>query len=317
MIQLLSQHSIQINKEFKYFLSKKVETPYLSQEIVSYACEIFRIYTPMKERSFLLYMIADAYDIELDKITSYALGVEMIFASYYAKDDIIDSIHKLDFAKRILICDFLNEQGHLLIRDYSTIVEGFLNLVKGQFLSECFESITEMINIKPILIPYYKAGSLFESMIDVFKPFIQNKYLSDFLLLKEISRDIGTWLQIKNDIQDFLININIEEENLILRRKKVLEDLLQGKFNYVLAMSARKRELVTILNRYWKSDLDVTDELQDLVFSVLEEENIISLCIVELENIITQIIHKAKLLNNELIKEEIIKYEKEILQIYN
>lgn len=317
MIQLLSQHSIQINKEFKNYLSKAAETLYLSNEIKSYACEVFRIYTPMKERSFLLYMIAYAYDIESDKIIPYALGVEMIFASYYAKDDIIDSVSKSDFAKQILICDFLNEQGHILINNQSAIVESFSNLVKGQFLSECFESISEMINIEPTFIPYYKAGSLFESMIDIFKPFMQNNYSSDLFLLKEISRDIGTWLQIKNDIQDFLINTNIEEENLRLRKKRALEDLLQGKYNYVLAMGARNSKMTNILNRYWKSNLDVTDDLQDYIFSILEEENIISNCILQLENTRTKITHKAKLLNNRFIIKEITKYEEEILQMYN
>jgi geranylgeranyl pyrophosphate synthase len=162
-------------------------------------------------------------------------GLEIIFAAYYLRDDIIDDaplimgqVNNHISAKHFsLLADILNEIGNIQIAKYCTITgpslnsfifEGFLSLNCGQ--KQGIGSY--LINSEQYIdIAYNKNGAMMENTIKMMLPYLPN---SDCNVLIEFASSFGVASQIRNDIEDLIKN---DEQTLF-------QDIRTRQVNFVL-----------------------------------------------------------------------------------
>jgi geranylgeranyl pyrophosphate synthase len=305
----------QINKILHYYVKNNDEI------IFDDALDVCISYCPLKERSFLLKLIADGYDISFKRVETLALGVELSFISYYLKDDIIDNTkfrngnetlpQKKGIGYALLIADLVLEIGHSLLLQYVTrekivnnnLFQPYIKLVTGQLKAELVDQFENFQTINSMDIPTLKGGSVFESLTYNLQHLIADK--SDYNKITLISKNIGTLLQIRNDIEDFLSDPSLTHQT-------PLSDLTTGKFNYVLSEFCKINSTGTPefeqLKKYWNLHLPCPEKVQDEIYELLEKRSTILTTLNDLFKKITEIESLIKSLNNKKIINNLITY---------
>lgn len=300
-------------------------------EIKSKLIEAIRLYTPLKERAFLIKTIGEEYNLDLNLLKHLYLGIEIVFVSYYIKDDIIDNAHSRynkeifinGIEKSLIISDILLEIGHSLILDYikllnkeidvCLIYHSLQNLSLGQYVSlNCdFDNYPTIEDLFKIC--YFKSGALFESSIKMLKPLFFNK--TDFEILVQYAKLFGIASQIRNDIEDFILEPHLEHQD-------ILKDLINGQANFVLSVYNSQVNKNTTsyqkLKKYFKKNDENVIQIQDEVFKLLEDnENAISISILHLNNYKTTIYNLLSKLENIELKRKFLGLTEECFTMIN
>lgn len=214
MIPALLNYSDSIKKAVWESILPKVSALNITQRKQLF--DVFCYYVPNKERAFILNQIAGSYGIDKDLSFLLETGLELIFAAYYLRDDLLDNAQTIlgeevndSTAKRFaLLADMLNEIGNIQIAEYctrldvssgtlDTIFNGFLLLSYGQL-----QGLENNGNTKDyIKIAYNKNGAMMEYAVRMLLPLLPT---FDGKLLVNFATDFGVASQIRNDIEDFL-----------------------------------------------------------------------------------------------------------------
>lgn len=199
--------------------------------------DLFCYYVPNKERAYVINNIASCYSIENNVSFLLEIGMELIFAAYYLRDDLLDEAPSIlgekitvSSAKAFgLYADILNEIGNIQIAKYCTkigtnlndfIFEGFLSLCCGQMqgLDNGQVTIEQYLDIA-----YNKNGAMMEKSFRMLLPLIP---ISDGEFLVDFATSFGIASQIRNDIEDFLKK----------DEKTLFQDIKTRQTNFVLSV---------------------------------------------------------------------------------
>ncbi len=229
-------------QDYSKYLKNKVKKDISKIQILDSSlkvelCNIFEYYCPNKERGYFIHTIGNSYNLDIGSILYLEVGLEIAFAAYYLRDDLLDDAEAIlgvelnvNTRKRFnLLADILNEIGNTYFAKYiantqgleSFIFEGFGKLSYGQLLGFSRKSIgiSEYFELA-----YYKNGAMMESAVKMLRPLMENT--TDFEILVEIADKFGILSQVRNDIEDFL---NKEDD-------KSLYDLRNDQINFVLCV---------------------------------------------------------------------------------
>ena len=189
----------------------------LNQGLKEQLFDVFCYYVPNKERAFIINRIADCYGIDKSLSSLLETGLELIFAAYYLRDDLLDdaptilgqSVNGSSAKYFSLLADMLDEIGNMQIAEYcarqdscfehhGSVFNGFLLLSYGQLqgLRGAGKSVEEYLDIA-----YNKNGAMMEYAIKMLLPFLPR---SDGEHLLDYATSFGVASQIRNDIEDFL-----------------------------------------------------------------------------------------------------------------
>ena len=329
MSQTIQEESKKIQLKIIDHINACFESQLLPTELADDIMSIVSYYCPLKERSFLLKLIVDNYNLPISKVTPLLLGVEITFIAYYLRDDILDN-GKIRLGNRTLldlkgknyanlVADLILEIGYNLINEYfhnigkfkSSNSSPFISLIVGQCFSEKINKFEDLRQTDALLIARLKSGDLFKKMVLWLSHLIQKNI--DIETLSNISYKIGTLIQIRNDIEDFI-------QDSTLTQQPVLTDLLGGKSNYLLVKYSEKctkhDDDYNKLLRYWgNKNIISPNEIQDEVYSILENLKIVSDAILFINNEMKLIEKDIDTLNNKKIKKELKKFLKLLLTI--
>lgn len=289
---------------------------------------LFSCYTPFKERAYFFKSILSSVNFDNNLSKLFYLGIESAFISYYCKDDIIDNTtgRALNineglskYSISLLQSDLMLELAYFWLNVFNEKTENiaslknthssFLQLSLGQLLSlnMTIENYPDPNFVEKLC--YYKSGSLYENGLSALSKLINNK--QDFLILKKAGRLIGTGSQIRNDIEDIIVNSKNTENDF-------MEDLRNAQANYVLAhffnSELSESEFQTI-TKYFNKDISRPVN-QDIVFELLESKNAISKSIIKLDNIKNEILLELSSLSNTNLSNDISNYAEYLLSIH-
>lgn len=274
---------------------------------------IFIIYTPYKERYYIFNQLSKLLPVELVQAELFSLAMEVSFVSCYCKDDLIDhntkrlknsSLSKeqlLLYADILLSFSFecmekfqrLNHKRDWGTGSYRSLVsmlnQSILELNLGQ-LQSLNKSLDSYPSIKETLhMCYLKAGALYKAGAQILCMAMST--LEAIKTLPWILEQIGTYTQVRNDIENFIINPTSEDGH------NALEDLANGQANFLLSVFCERAkqacpELLEGLQAFYaKKDLNRSHQLT--IFELLEEVEAVSVAIRTLnkarENIAKQI----------------------------
>lgn len=207
-------------KEYSESLKSKVKNDInnlqtLKSSLSAELYNLFEYYSPNKERGYFIYTIGNSYNLDSELIYYLEAGLEVSFAAYYLRDDLLDEADniqeiKLDNNTRkrfSLLADILNEIGNTYFAKYiakvqeleSFIFEGFGKLSYGQLLGLSRKNISFSEYFE---LAYYKNGAMMESAVKMLRPLMTN--MTDFSILVYIAEKFGILSQIRNDLEDFL-----------------------------------------------------------------------------------------------------------------
>lgn len=235
MIYELKNYSNTLKRALKEDILSSI--PALDAKEKTRVFDVFCYYVPNKERAYVLNNIASCYGIEKNVSFLLEIGMELIFAAYYLRDDLLDEAPSilgqkitLSSAKTFeLYADVLNEIGNIQIAKYCTkigtnlndfIFEGFLSLCCGQMrgLENSQATIEQYLDIA-----YYKNGAMMEKSFKMLLPLIST---SDGELLVDFATSFGIASQIRNDVEDFLKKDD----------KTLFQDVKTRQTNFVLSV---------------------------------------------------------------------------------
>lgn len=270
MMQKLKDYSNCIKNAVKKDILHRISLIDTKQKKILY--DVFCHYVPNKERAYIINRIAYRYNV--DKEISFLLetGMELIFAAYYLRDDLLDETpiimgQKVDKSSAklfSLFADMLNEVGNIQIAKYCAkigksltefISEGFLLLSYGQMqgLKDCDIGIEEYLDTA-----YNKNGAMMEYALKMLLPLLPN---TDGKILVDFVADFGVSSQIRNDIEDYLK----KDTNILF------QDLKTGQANFVLSVYFDRIKASNLKRNI--ADLNNVDEIinelfNDLCFSI-------------------------------------------------
>ncbi|MEX1014972.1 MAG: polyprenyl synthetase family protein [Candidatus Paceibacterota bacterium] len=293
----------------------------IDKEVYNEIRTVFALYSPLKERSFLMRLIYSHYAKTPDTNDNLYLAIELAFSAYYLKDDLTDNTHLRNGKETLLatrgrnytltLSDYILELSHSLLLKFiernsiqlQNFDNPFLDLSLGQFYTDYIRNFDDLKNIEEEELVRLKAGSLFGKGVDYIGCLISKEHAPDVRALVKIAEEMGSILQIMNDIQNFLLQPSHDQ---------ILSDLRDGKANYILIKYIKETSPDSsgylFLKSCWKKKIPFVN-IQDKVFSILEEAVIFSNTFYDLNNRVSKIIYLINNnLKNEAIKEQLKKY---------
>ena len=211
----------------------------VNAEICNLLCNIFEHYSPNKERGYIINVISSAYGLSKETSLFLESGVELIFASYYLKDDLLDDVSDLfgelntreSNKKFTLVADMLVELGNREIALYcdhvrgteGALFSGIFSMVYGQYLGLKLGAATSIEQY--FQVAHNKNGVMVKSAIEMLRPIIGNKI--DFEVLESFACSFGVGSQIRNDIEDFFLREDFG---------KPFRDFMTNQTNFVLSL---------------------------------------------------------------------------------
>lgn len=322
MIKSLKKYSVYLREH----LNEEIKSDELfERELRSNLLDCFSKYSPNKERGYLINRIAQSYDFDIKLVLFLELGLEVIFASYYLRDDLIDNpefimnkkTSNFEKTKLSLIADILNEVGNEFIAKYLHKIEsgcqaryifkGFQILSIGQLYSLNADLFKQSI-LKSLRLAYKKNGALMKYSINMLRPLFG--LANDFHLIENMVVIFGVASQIRNDIEDFLKNDKKSE--------LIMLDLKNMQSNFVLSVfveNLKKKFTDSKLIKNKIKSLYENRHSQDSVFNLLEEEKALSISIRYLDYMKEKICNDLKKLENQSCRYNLEKISKTCLNI--
>lgn len=294
----------------------------IDKEIYDEIRTVFAIYSPLKERSFLMRLIYSHYAKSSESNYNLYLAIELAFSAYYLKDDISDNTQLRNgketlLAKRganytLTLSDYILELSHTLLLKFvernsiqlQNFDSPFLDLSLGQFYTDYIRNFDDLKNIDEEELVRLKAGALFGKGVDYIGCLITKEHAPDVRILVKIAEEMGSILQIINDIQNFLLQPDHDQD-------QILSDLRDGKANYILIKYIKETRPNStgylFLKSCWGKKIPFMD-IQDKVFNILEGAETFSHAIYELNNRAVKIFDLLHSLKNETAKKALKEY---------
>lgn len=306
----MKKELIKYSTNLKKAVKKEINNiPLPDFKLKEYLYKAFCHYAPNKERAYIVNSIARYYGFD-SKLNYYLeSGLEIIFTAYYLRDDLIDNqpkilgetINELTSKKFSMIADILSEIGNSQIAKYCNQLNGLFS----EFVFTGFQSLSYgqllgldngyMIGIEDYLkIAYHKNGAMMEYAIKMFQPIFPWK--KDLEILIDFAKNFGIASQVRNDIEDFLIDKQIGQP---------LQDLKNNQANFVLSVHFDRLKKQINLNYNTKSQCEIVSFFSgDLAFAIR--------FLNELRNLLVEEINS---LSNEKCKTELKKIATKLLFI--
>ena len=263
MMQRLKDYSNCIKYAVKEDVLPSISLIGTKQKTLLY--KVFCHYVPNKERAYIINRIAYRYNIDKDISFLLETGMELIFAAYYLRDDLLDEtpiimgqkVDKSSAKSFSLLADMLNEVGNIQIAKYCArigksltdfISEGFLLLSYGQM-----QGLSNHIGIEEYFdVAYNKSGAMMEYALKMLLPLLP---IDDGKVLVDFATDFGVSSQIRNDIEDYLK----KDTNILF------QDLKTGQANFVLSVYFDKTKTSNLKENL--ANLDNVDEITNRLFN--------------------------------------------------
>lgn len=273
MMLELTNYSNYITSLVKDKITYHCEIAGIESQVCTFLCKAFSYYSPNKERGYIVNVIGGTYGAEKDLSSLLEVGLELIFAGYYLKDDLLDDSSNIlglenttEMTKECsLLADMLVEIGNREIAlycgkiggDCGALFSGIFSMVYGQLLGL---KLGSSIGVnKYFEVAHNKNGVMVESAIRMLRPLIQSE--TDSQILECFGHSFGVGSQIRNDIEDFLVKEEFGEP---------LKDLLTNQSNFILSLFYDRCGRESGINKLCPTSLEKTiqEVSEDLILAI-------------------------------------------------
>lgn len=304
----------------------------LNKKLLSVLRHSITISATLFEKTRFVSLIGDIYQINSSIITPIACAAELMMISAHTFDDILDSTEqrkgqptvwrKYGIEMAIISADLLSSISYSLIRHYKStynkkndVIDLFcetkLNLLKGQALIETFNKKLSRKCLRiAIEAAELRAGYLISFCFSI-APLLAEQE-DDFSTLQQAGFLVGTAMQVRDDILDYLADDKKVSKNWLEDFDNAQPNVVTG-YLVVAILKHKNKEDLDYLNSVWNRKLNLSDKKRiktlALKYEAVQEAMVYVNTLCEQAELLCSILPKSKNKNSLFEILELLKFD--------